>query len=99
VSGLERRLDGVEGKIDQLIAAFQNASWNGDGQAEASQQEEAPQAEASQSDGEVRATDAARRKAQELDVDLHEVEGTGANGQITVDDVRRQNAQEERGES
>ena len=38
---------------------------------------------------EVRATDAARRTALELGVDLTEVEGTGSGGQITVDDVRR----------
>lgn len=37
---------------------------------------------------EVRATDAARRAAGELGVDLSEVEGTGAGGQITVSDVR-----------
>lgn len=38
---------------------------------------------------EVKATDAARRKAQELDLDLATVEGTGADGQITVGDVRQ----------
>jgi polyhydroxyalkanoic acid synthase PhaR subunit len=38
---------------------------------------------------EIKATDAARRKARELGVDLAEVEGTGNGGQITVDDVRR----------
>jgi len=38
---------------------------------------------------EVRATDAARRTARELGVDLAEVEGTGSGGQITVYDVRR----------
>jgi polyhydroxyalkanoic acid synthase PhaR subunit len=35
------------------------------------------------------ATDAARRKARDLGVDLSEVEGTGSGGQITVNDVRR----------
>src|SRR5215208_4568453 len=35
------------------------------------------------------ATDAARRKARALGVDLTEIVGTGAGGQITVDDVRR----------
>jgi polyhydroxyalkanoic acid synthase PhaR subunit len=35
------------------------------------------------------ATDAARRKARELGVDLSQVEGTGTGGQITVEDVRR----------
>lgn len=39
--------------------------------------------------GAPEATDAARRKARELGVDLAEVEGTGSGGQITVDDVRR----------
>jgi hypothetical protein len=38
---------------------------------------------------EAKATDAARRKARELGVDLTEVEGTGTGGQITVGDVRR----------
>jgi polyhydroxyalkanoic acid synthase PhaR subunit len=39
--------------------------------------------------GAPQATDAARRKARELGVDLTEIVGTGAGGQITVDDVRR----------
>jgi polyhydroxyalkanoic acid synthase PhaR subunit len=38
---------------------------------------------------EIKATDAARRAARELGVDLAEVEGTGNGGRITVDDVRR----------
>jgi pyruvate/2-oxoglutarate dehydrogenase complex dihydrolipoamide acyltransferase (E2) component len=37
----------------------------------------------------IKATDAARRRAQELDVDLREVEGTGSGGQITVQDVKK----------
>ncbi len=39
--------------------------------------------------GEVNASDAARRQAKELGVDLTEVEGTGADGNITVKDVTR----------
>lgn len=38
-------------------------------------------------DHEADATDAAVAKAEELNVDLAEVEGTGAEGRITVDDV------------
>ena len=38
--------------------------------------------------GEVDATDAARREARERGVDLTQVEGTGTDGRITVDDVR-----------
>lgn len=37
----------------------------------------------------IKATDAARRHARELGVDLGEIEGTGAGGQITVEDVRK----------
>lgn len=36
-----------------------------------------------------KATDAARRKAEELGVDLAQVEGTGAGGRILVTDVRK----------
>ena len=39
--------------------------------------------------GEPNATDAARRKARELGVDLSQVEGTGAGGHILVKDVKR----------
>jgi pyruvate/2-oxoglutarate dehydrogenase complex dihydrolipoamide acyltransferase (E2) component len=39
--------------------------------------------------GEPNATDAARRKAEELGVDLTRIEGTGAGGRILVGDVRR----------
>ena len=101
IANLEGRLEGVEGKIDRLLAVLENAPQNG---AQAGPQEyaqaetvedprEEGASETPQANGEVRATDAARRKAQELDVDLGEVEGTGAGGQITVDDVRRANAQ------
>jgi pyruvate/2-oxoglutarate dehydrogenase complex dihydrolipoamide acyltransferase (E2) component len=38
--------------------------------------------------GEVDASDAARREARELGVDLTEVEGTGSGGRIVVDDVK-----------
>lgn len=39
--------------------------------------------------GEIDASDAARREARELGVDLSEVEGTGSGGNITVKDVKR----------
>lgn len=38
--------------------------------------------------GEVDASDAARREAQELGVDLTQIEGTGSGGRVIVDDVR-----------
>ena len=39
--------------------------------------------------GEINSSDAARREAIELGVDLSEVEGTGSGGNITVKDVKR----------
>ena len=39
-------------------------------------------------EGEVNATDAARRDARELGIDITEVEGTGSDGRVTVDDVK-----------
>ncbi len=101
VSRLETRIDEVEAKIDRLLVALENSTPQNGGQAaphaETSQEEEAEEEEESspQTDGDIRATAAARRKAQELGVDLAQVEGTGANGQVTVNDVRRTNARQE----
>jgi pyruvate/2-oxoglutarate dehydrogenase complex dihydrolipoamide acyltransferase (E2) component len=96
LANLEKRLEGVEGKLDQLLTALENAPENGGVHADAEAAEDSREegaSESQQADGERRATDAARRKARELDMDLAEVEGTGAGGQITVDDVRRADAQ------
>ncbi len=49
--------------------------------------EEAPE-EAGEPKSRVRATPAALRTAQELGVDLSQVEGTGSGGRITAKDVR-----------
>ncbi|MGI8538155.1 MAG: E3 binding domain-containing protein, partial [Rubrobacteraceae bacterium] len=38
--------------------------------------------------GEVEASDAARRQARELGVDITEIEGTGSEGRVIVDDVK-----------
>ena len=43
---------------------------------------------------EVEATDAAERRAEELDVDLESVEATGAEDQVVVDDVEQAAAEE-----
>jgi pyruvate/2-oxoglutarate dehydrogenase complex dihydrolipoamide acyltransferase (E2) component len=63
--------------------------------AEPAPQQEAPTAEAGgpasvrAEGGRVRATPLVRKLAQELDVDLATVEGTGQQGRVTEDDVRR----------
>jgi polyhydroxyalkanoic acid synthase PhaR subunit len=77
VERLETRLERVEGKLDRLLAALE-----GGGQ-------DSAMAETNGSRVEVRATNAARRKAREMGVDLAEVVGTGADGQVTVEDVRK----------
>jgi large subunit ribosomal protein L20 len=56
-------------------------------EAPAEQAEEAAEVETSEVD--IEATDAASRKAEELNVDLSSVEGTGQRGRITVGDVEK----------
>ena len=82
VKELERKLDEnrsglqrMEGKLDQLLAAL-GTSANGGSPATGPEEE-------------IEATDAARRKARELGVNLREVRGSGTDGRITVDDVRK----------
>jgi polyhydroxyalkanoic acid synthase PhaR subunit len=81
VKALEGRLDRVEGKLDRLLAALENGTQNSVAQTA----EESTGTNGST----VKATDAARRKAREMGVNLAEVVGTGADGQVTVDDVRK----------
>lgn len=87
VAVLEKRLDRVESKLDRLLAALENGAAAGGTQSEAPTVQEVAQTNGSPV--EVKATDAARRKAREMGVDLATVQGTGADGQITVDDVRK----------
>jgi len=93
VASLEERVERVEGKLDQLLAAIENLQVTSNGSANTPAAAPVNVAEtiggATAGSGEVRATDAARRKAEELGVNLAEVEGTGTDGQITVGDVRR----------
>ena len=56
-------------------------------EASAEQVEEAEEVETSEDD--IEATEAAGRKAEELNVDLSSVEGTGQGGRITVGDVEK----------
>jgi len=79
VKELETRLDRVEGKLDRLLAALEDGAQDGGAQV----------AETNGSTVEISATDAARRKAREMGVELSEVVGTGAEGQVTVEDVRK----------
>jgi polyhydroxyalkanoic acid synthase PhaR subunit len=78
VKELEKRLDRVEGKLDRLLAALEGGTQDG-----------ALAPETNGSGVEVRATEAAKREAREMGVDLAEIVGTGADGQVTVEDVRK----------
>jgi large subunit ribosomal protein L20 len=65
-------------------------------EAPAEESQQAEEAEDAQpSEDEIEATEAAARKAEELDVDLSGVEGTGRGGRITVGDVERAATDEE----
>ena len=88
---VEDRLGKVESKIDRLLAAVESL-----GSAQAAAQEAPAAAAASQngnsedsSEPEIRATTAAKRRAEEMGVDLASIDGTGPNGQVTVGDVRK----------
>ncbi len=70
------------------MEAANQAGQAGQQGAEAAQQGAEADGQVTQQGGEVRATAAARRMAEEMNVDLTEVEGTGQDGRITVDDVR-----------
>ena len=89
---VEDRLNGMESKLDLLLAA-PASTQNGSSAAATGDPEAAAQAPASVAQNgsatEVEATDAARRKAREMGVDLTTVKGTGADGRITVEDVRK----------
>ena len=62
-------------------------------EAPAEQTEQAEETEASEV--EIEATDAAERKAEQLNVDLSRVEGTGQGGRITVGDVEKAATEDE----
>jgi large subunit ribosomal protein L20 len=75
-------------EVERTTAPEQPVSSAGrTAEAPAEQVEEAEEVEASKED--IEATDAASRKAEELNVDLSSVKGTGQGGRITVGDVEK----------
>jgi len=99
MDNLDERVDRVEGKHDQLLTSLgdlrpdttelDTASDTSASEANAPASAAGTNGGAAADNADVKATDAARRKAEELGVDLAEVEGTGTDGQITVGDVRK----------
>ncbi|HSK98739.1 MAG TPA: E3 binding domain-containing protein [Rubrobacteraceae bacterium] len=101
---LKVRLERILGTIESALAAIEqnpglldgssrheNRGPLEEGSTEAPKQpEDAPQPETrAGAGGEVEATDAARRKAEDLGVDLSQVEGTGSGGRVLVRDVQK----------
>ena len=84
VQALEGRLDRVEDKLDRVLAALESGVQNSGAQVT-----QTPAEANGSAGGEVDVTEAAQRKARELGVDLTTVDGTGAGGRITVEDVRK----------
>ncbi len=91
IEALDRRIDRVEGKLDQLIAAVEGISANGSAAEANGSASEVPESVQPPQE-EIKATNAARRKARELGIDLSQLQGSGADGQITVGDVREKGA-------
>lgn len=89
VQALEGRLGSVEDKLDRLLTAFESSAQNSNAPAETQPEALAEIPASAVSNGSVEVSDAVRRKAREMGVDLTTVEGTGTDGKITVDDVRR----------
>jgi pyruvate/2-oxoglutarate dehydrogenase complex dihydrolipoamide acyltransferase (E2) component len=95
-SAIEESLDqsaqdlGVEDTVHQALQQAQEAVGQVAGQAQEVTGQATQQAQDAASGGgqeEPNATEAAKQKAQELGVDLSQVEGTGSEGRITVKDV------------
>jgi len=86
---IERALAAIEQNPGLLDAALSEAS-RAVGELEGGTAQDAADetGRAEQSDTGVEATDAARRKAGELGVDLSQIEGSGAGGRILVRDVK-----------
>src|SRR5829696_5571215 len=72
-----------------LLASALGEGIPGEGIWPTSSGNESPQGEEQQGGREIHATDAARREAKERGLDLTPIEGTGPNGRITVDDVKK----------
>jgi len=80
----------VTGQVGQAAQGVQDTAGQAAGQAQEAAGGAAQQAQDAAGGGgqeEPNATEAAKQKAQELGVDLSQVEGSGAEGRITVKDV------------
>ena len=77
------------GEGDQRTGEPADSSPHAQGGASGQNTAEGAEARGAEDTAEVEATTAARRKAEELGVDLSRVEGTGAGGRVLVGDVQK----------
>jgi pyruvate/2-oxoglutarate dehydrogenase complex dihydrolipoamide acyltransferase (E2) component len=77
------------GEGDQRTGEPADSSPHAQGDASGQNTAEGAEARGAEDTAEVEATTAARRKAEELGVDLSRVEGTGAGGRVLVGDVQK----------
>ena len=88
VAQAKNALDGKP--VERRVEVERSAEPPGAPATQPEQVEQAEPADGTEApDGGVEATEAAARKAGELDVDLSSVEGTGQGGRITVGDVEK----------
>ena len=93
---LKVKLERILGSIDRALAAIEknprlvdpDYQEPGDAPRQEDKQREIPAAEPTPDGPEPDATDAARKKADELGLDLSGIEGTGSGGRIVVRDVQ-----------
>lgn len=91
---VEQAKNALDGRPVERQVAVERASEPEQDEPQASAPAAAPaeapaEAPAAEDEDEVNATDAASRKAEELEVDLSDVEGTGQGGRIIVGDVEK----------
>jgi pyruvate/2-oxoglutarate dehydrogenase complex dihydrolipoamide acyltransferase (E2) component len=82
----------VTGQVGQVAQGVQDTAGRAAGQAQEAAGQATQQAQGAVVGGgqeEPDATEAARKRAEELGVDLSQVEGSGAGGRITIRDVQR----------
>ena len=96
---LKVKLERILGTIDRALSAIEQnpglldeqlrGADQGTAEIEGSVGEPELERDDERADRNVEATDAARRKAEELGVDLFQIEGSGAGGRVLVRDVQR----------
>lgn len=87
---LVRTLESLDNNPDLVDSLAQMADNSGKGlEGDRLDQEEAAREPEEESAEEIEATDAARSKAEDLNVDLSQVEGTGSGGRIIARDVQQ----------